>query len=133
MILVDANVLIDVIVTPSTWEAWSLNELISANDRDALAINHIIYAELAPSFPHKIALDTFLHDLSIQILPVTDDVAYAAATAHRGYRKSGGQRTATLPDFFIGAHASVQNYTLLTRDPKRIRTYFPDVKLITPE
>ena len=133
MILVDANVLIDVVVTPSTWEAWSLNELISANNRDTLAINHIIYAELAPSFPHQIALDTFLHDLSIQILPVTDDAAYAAAAAHRDYRKSGGQRTATLPDFFIGAHASVQNYTLITRDPKRIRTCFPDVKLITPE
>ena len=51
-------------------------------------------------------------------------------TLVRMYRKRGGARTTPLPDFFIGAHAEVENLALLTRDVVRFRTYFPKVKLI---
>jgi predicted nucleic acid-binding protein len=132
MILIDANVLIDIIEDKTIWTTWSRNALIDASRHDVLAINFIVYAEIAFSFHSKVELDMFLKELNAQVLPISDDIAYIAAQAHRAYKLAGGLRSATLPDFFIGAHASVQNYTLLTRDPKRIRTYFPDVKLITP-
>ena len=45
---------------------------------------------------------------------------------------AGGIRTGVLPDFFIGAHAKVMQWPILTRDVRRYRTYFPDVELITP-
>lgn len=133
MILIDANVLIDIIEDKSAWTTWSKNALIEASRHDAFAINFIVYAEIAFSFANKEALDIFLNELNAQLLPISDDVAYLAAQAHRSYKLAGGLRTATLPDFFIGAHANSMGYPLLTRDPKRIRTYFPDVKLITPE
>jgi len=37
-----------------------------------------------------------------------------------------------LPDFFIGAHASIAGLKLLTRDAKRYRRYFPKLQLIAP-
>jgi predicted nucleic acid-binding protein len=37
-----------------------------------------------------------------------------------------------LADFFIGAHAAVSRYPLLTRDTRRYSSYFADVKLVAP-
>jgi predicted nucleic acid-binding protein len=48
------------------------------------------------------------------------------------YRAAGGRRTGVLPDFFIGAHAAVEGWPLLTRDPRRYRAYFPKLELIAP-
>ena len=55
-----------------------------------------------------------------------------AARAFHAYRLRGGERTAALPEFFIGAHAAVGGLPLLSRDPRRVRDYFPAVRLIAP-
>ena len=41
---------------------------------------------------------------------------------HFCYRRAGGALR-PLPDFYIGAHAAVAGYTLLTRDARRYRTH----------
>ena len=64
--------------------------------------------------------------------PVPWEASFLAGKAFVAYRQRGGTRTLPLPDFFIGAHAAVAAYALLTRDPQRVRTYFPQVHLITP-
>jgi predicted nucleic acid-binding protein len=56
-----------------------------------------------------------------------------AGKACRSYRGSGGLRTGVLPDFFIGSHAVTLDIPLLTRDPRRYRTYFSALTLIAPE
>jgi predicted nucleic acid-binding protein len=87
----------------------------------------------APQFSGKTDLDLFLNDFSIRIVALTEEAASIAAMAHQAYRRLGGQRIATLLDFFIGAHASAAGMKLLTRDTARFKTYFPKIKLISPE
>jgi len=56
-----------------------------------------------------------------------------AGKAFLAYRRRGGQKRSSLPDFYIGAHAAVRKYRLLTRDVARYRIYFPTVTLIAPD
>jgi predicted nucleic acid-binding protein len=133
MILIDSSVLIDITESPTEWSAWSENQVLRAKRQGDIAINLMVYAEISRDFLNKTQLDMFLTDIGIRVEPMDERVAYAAARAHDSYRASGGQRAATLPDFFIGAHASIAKYALLTRDPKRVRAYFPSVRLITPD
>jgi predicted nucleic acid-binding protein len=37
-----------------------------------------------------------------------------------------------MPDFYIGAHAAISGYRLLTRDVSRYRTYYPTIDIIAP-
>ncbi len=131
MILVDANVLIDIVVAETVWTSWS-QARIAAASVDGAVINFVIYAEIASCFSTQNDLKSFLNDFSISVLPISEDAAYLASTAHQSYRRSGGQGNVTLPDFFIGAHAVASGLKLVTRDPSRYRTYFPALELVTP-
>jgi predicted nucleic acid-binding protein len=58
--------------------------------------------------------------------------AFLAGRVFTLYRRRGGACTSPLPDFFIGAHAAVSEMTLLTRDARRYRDYFPSLRVIAP-
>ena len=64
--------------------------------------------------------------------PIPWEAAFLAGKAFVDYRRNRGTKSTTLPDFFIGAHAAVAGFELLTRDVSRYRTYFPTVPLIGP-
>ena len=133
MVLVDTNVLLDVATRDPVWFSWSSAQLAPLVDARKAAINPVIYAELAPLYRDARELDLNLVPPSdFRRLPLPFSVGFPAARAFQAYRKAGGQRSAPLPDFFIGAHAEAEGLTLLTRDPTRYRTYFPKVKLICP-
>ena len=132
MVLVDSNILIDILTDDPHWSEWSQNRMLEALEADTLAINPVIHAELAMAYKTETALERALRPWPLTRLPLPYSAAWPASQAYLRYRKSGGKRTAPLPDFFIGAQAQVENLTLLTRDASRYRTYFPKVKLITP-
>jgi len=98
----------------------------------AILINPIIYTELAPAFATMADLEQWLDPAVFQRLPLPYEAGWLAAQAFLKYRNSGGTKTSPLPDFYIGAHAEVENRTLVTRDAARYRTYFPKIVLITP-
>ena len=131
-VLVDSNVLLDVFTKDARWSAWSAGALAAASDARRLVVNAVIYAEVSVRFSRVEELDDALPraDFAREALPYP--AAFLAAKAHQAYRRRGGTRAATLPDFFIGAHAAVAGHDLLTRDPRRFRAHFPTVALITP-
>ncbi len=132
MTLVDTNVFVDVWTQDPTWGGWSAKALARAAEIGPLAINPIIYAELCLGFERESQLEEALEDARVRRLALPYRAAWPAARAFTAYRKRGGKRTAPLPDFFIGAHVVIEGLTLLTRDARRYRTYFPGVRLMAP-
>ena len=130
--LVDSNVLLDILTEDRTWFDRSAAALeICAND-GTLCINPIIYAEVSVAFDNIEDVERTLSGHFLERLQIPYEAAFLAGKAFLAYRKRGGIRISTLPDFFIGAHAAVAGLRLLTRDSRRYRTYFPTVALIAP-
>ncbi|WP_341720177.1 type II toxin-antitoxin system VapC family toxin [Micromonospora sp. FIMYZ51] len=131
--LVDTNVLLDVITDDPRWGDWSSGALAEARDAGALVINPIVYAEASVRFARIEDLDEALPagDFLREELPYP--AGFLAGKAYLAYRAQGGTKRSPIADFYIGAHAAVCGYRLLTRGGARYRTYFPRLELITPD
>jgi predicted nucleic acid-binding protein len=130
--LVDTSVLIDLANRDAEWRAWSADALGEALRSGPVSINPIVYAELSVAYPAIETLDKALDDLGLRRLPLPYAAGFLAGRAFLAYRRAGGTRTSPLPDFYVGAHAAVDGLAVITRDPSRIRNYFPTVKLVSP-
>jgi predicted nucleic acid-binding protein len=130
--LVDTSVLLDVLQQDPVWESWSAARLQEAVDGEGAVINPLVYAEVSIRYARFEDLDAVLqNDLEREPLPW--GAAFLAGKAFVRYRRGGGARTAPLPDFYIGAHAAVRGYRLLTRNRKDFRSYFPRLEIISPD
>lgn len=132
VVLVDTCVLLDILTASPSWATWSATAVAEARDDGELVINPIIYAEVSAGFERVEDVDAALPATDFLREPLPYQAGFLAAKAFVDYRKRGGSRTAPLPDFYIGAHAAVNHYRLITRDTARFRTYFPTVELVTP-
>ena len=131
-VLVDSNALLDLMTEDMRWFSWSATALASAVENFRLVINPIIYAEVSIRYSRIEDLNAALPKAMIDREPIPYEAAFLAGKAFRAYRQRGGTKQSTLPDFFIGAHASIAGYSLLTRDAARYRTYFPRLRLLAP-
>ena len=131
--LVDSNVILDLVTDDPIWAHWSTAALSRAADESELAINPIIFAEVSIGFTTVEELEDLLPSEAFGRLALPYEAAFLAGKAFLAYRRRGGRRSAPLADFYIGAHAAVTGLRLLTRDPRRYRTYFPTVEIIAPE
>jgi predicted nucleic acid-binding protein len=130
--LVDSNVILDVATDDAEWGDWSASMLSAAARDGRLVINPLIYAEVSCGYTRIEDLEQAVPPAYFTREPLPWSAAFLAARAFVGYRRRGGSRRAPLPDFYIGAHAAIAGYTLLTRDARRYRTYFPRLRLIAP-
>src|SRR5262245_56088212 len=131
-VLVDSSVLGDIVMDDPHSFAWASEALAPLAERVPLYSNVVIYAEVSMGFARIEEVEAALPLDQFRRLPVPWEASFLAGKAFVMYRQRGGTRTLPLPDFFIGAHALVAELALLTRDPRRVRTYFPQVHLITP-
>src|ERR1700690_1381601 len=124
MLLVDTNVLVDVLENDPERADWSIGQLRAQSKVHRLAINPIIYAELSLAFSTVEALDQTVSDLGLAIIEMPRPALFLAGKAFMRYRGQGGKKSNVLGDFFIGAHAAVAGYPILTRDRRRYASYF---------
>ena len=131
-VLVDSNVILDVYTDDARWADWSESVLNRYCTSHILYINPVIYAEISMGFDRIEELESALLLSDFKFLQIPKEALFLAGKAFLQYRRRQGNKTSPLPDFFIGAHAAVADLLLMTRDPARMRTYFPTVQLITP-
>lgn len=131
-VLVDSNVILDVATDDVEWSAWSREALARAAEEAVLVINPLIYAEVSVGYEGIEDLEAALGD-AFRRDPLPWEAAFLAGKCYARYRRRGGERRSPLPDFYIGAHAAVAGFRLLTRDAARYRTDFPTVDLICPD
>jgi predicted nucleic acid-binding protein len=130
--LVDTNIWIDCIDANSQWHAWAVDQLQRLSERSPLHVNLIVYTELLVPGPDIGALDALLDVYETLRTPLPWACASLTAAAFALYRQRGGSKLKPIPDFFIGAHAAVENLSVLTRDPSNYRSYFPRLVVVAP-
>lgn len=130
--LVDTNVLVDYLDEDSEWFSWSADMLTDAAETGSVVVNPIIYAEIAVAFDSIEDVENALPLEYFVRAPIPWEAAFLAGKAFEQYRRRGGTRRSPLPDFFIGAHAAVTGMTLLTRNARHFRAYFPKLTIIAP-
>ena len=131
-VLVDSNVLLDVATRDLKWFEWSAAALSDLANERILVINPIIYAEVSVGYQRIEDLDNVLSPDLFRRDNLPFEAGFLAGKAFMRYRKGGGAKGAPLPDFYIGAHAAIAGFDIVTRDVTRFRTYFPTVRLIAP-
>ncbi len=132
-IMIDSNVLLDLMTEDPRWFSWSAEAVERVADRFRLVINPVIYAELSLRYSRIEDLDAALPKAMLEREAIPYEAAFLAGKSYLVYRQRGGTKRSPLPDFFIGAHAAIAGYRLLTRDAARYRSYFPRLPLIAPD
>lgn len=130
--LVDSNVILDVLTEDDEWLDWSSTQLAESANSGMLVINPIIYAEVSTRFERIEELDDALPANYYRRVPLPFEAAFLAGQCFMKYKRRGGYRRSPMPDFYIGAHAALSGLTLLTRDARRYRDYFPTLRIVAP-
>ena len=132
-ILVDSCILLDLFTNDPNWASWSESILEKYSQTNTLYINSIIYTELSIGFNQIEEVENAISALDIKVLEIPREGLFLSGKVYLNYRKNKGTKNSPLPDFFIGAHASVSKLDLITRDISKYKTYFPQVRLIHPK
>jgi hypothetical protein len=132
-ILVDSNIILDIVTEDREWFQWSSKTFARYADTNILVINPIIYVEVSIGFERIEEVEEVLSLTNFRRAQLPWEAAFLAGKCFMEYRKKGGRKRSPLPDFFIGAHATIMGMSLMTRDVSRYRAYFPKLSLISPE
>lgn len=132
-VFIDSCVLLDLFTNDPHWASWSESTLERYAQTNTLYINSIVYTEVSIGFDKIEEVESAISSLGIKVLELPREALFLTGKAFIKYRRNKGTKKSPLPDFFIGAHASVSEFSLITRDLSKFRTYFPQVQLIYPK
>lgn len=132
-VFVDSCVLLDLFTDDPNWADWSENILEKYSKTNTLYINSIVYTEVSIGFNKIEEVEAAIAELGIKVLEIPREALFLTGKVFLQYRKNKGTKKLPLPDFFIGAHATVSQLELITRDSAKYNTYYPQLKLIDPK
>lgn len=132
-VLVDSCILLDLFTYDPNWAEWSEHILEQYSQTNTLYINSIIYTEISMAFAKIEQIEAAVAELGTKVLEIPREALFLTGKVFIQYRKNRGTKSSPLPDFFIGAHAAVAKFDLITRDVNKYKTYFPQVRLIHPK
>jgi predicted nucleic acid-binding protein len=130
-VLVDTNIILDILTDDKSWADWSIAQL-DKYCSEGLVINPVVYAELCFGSPSAEFVDGIVREFRLNLQEIPRQGLFLAAKAFEQYKSRSGTKRSALPDFFIGGHAEASGLRLLTRDVKRVGSYFPNVRLLCP-
>ncbi len=133
MIAIDSSVMVD-LISGGSGDA----EAATATLRQALHVGPVVLcdvalAEVCSSLKGGAQIMEAFDDIGIVYSAMEPKSALRAGEMQRRYRQRGGNRSRTVADFLIGAHAMMQCNALITRDAGFYRDYFKGLKVIVPQ
>lgn len=130
---IDTTVLLDVFTADPVFGERSREALRAAYRGGALVACDVVWSEVRAAFDDDPGFVAALAALGVQFEAVSSESAARAGTLWRTQRaRSRTDRRRVVPDFLIGAHATVQCDALLTRDRGFYRDYFTDLRVVDP-
>ena len=129
---IDSSVLFSVLKGEADARDW-VDRLVEERKMSQLIVCDVVYAETATLFEDATELDEALAPLGVRFDPIGAAAAHRAGQVFRKYRRAGGPREHLIPDFLIGAHASVQALALVAKDRGYLRRYFPSLRVLSLE
>jgi hypothetical protein len=131
-VLVDSCVLLDLLTDDPNWADWSEQTLDRCSQANTLYINSVIYTEISIGFSAIEEVEQAVEALGVKVLEIPREALFLTGKIFLRYRKNKGAKNSPLPDFFIGAHAAVSGFDLITRDTAKFTTCYPSLNLIMP-
>ena len=131
-VFVDSCILLDLFTDDPKWADWSESVLGEYSQSNTLFINSIVYTEVSIGFNRIEEVEEAIEQVGVKALEIPREALFLAGKVFLDYRRNKGTKSSPLPDFFIGAHAAVSSFDLITRDSARYKTYFPSITLICP-
>ncbi len=132
MIATDSSVLIDLIGGGDASLA-ATDAVRRALHMGPVVLCDVALAELCTSLKGGSEVLSLLENVGIAYSAMEPKSALRAGEMQRRYRQRGGNRSRTVADFLVGAHAMMQCDALITRDDGFYRDYFKGLKVIVPQ
>ena len=129
---VDTSVILDILTGDPTFAEMSEAALRRARVEGKLIVCECVIAEVFPALNDRDRLGQLLGDWQLELLPTGLEGAVLAGEYFSAYLLRGGTARRVIPDFLIGAHASVAADRLLARDRGYLRDYFTSLVVLDP-